>query len=432
MDEHVVVYTDGSCTKNGTASARCGSGVWIADGHPKNMALRVPGEKQSNQVGEIVAVIACLQNMDNCVPVTFVTDSLYVIEGLTKNLGDWEDRGWVGVANREYFQAAAYQLRRRSATSAFRWVKGHSGDEGNENADALAKEGAGKAVADQLDLSVQPSFRLSGAKLAAVTQAIAYRGIRERARRKERRKSVQSLDLVRSNLEEVHGHLESDKAIWAGTRSKDIQRKIGQFLFMAIHQTHKIGTFWTNIPNYEERGRCGECDGEIESMEHILLECQAKERQQIWKMAEDLWPPGRGDWPRMRLGLIMGCGSVKVHAPQEEGRDPKVDRGATRLMRILISESAHLIWVMRCQRVIQGVALTQDSIARRWQNAVNQRLMTDRVLETRTKKKPRGGSGQTEQTWEGTLQDELQLPDNWATTLEVLVGIKPPRTPSTG
>ncbi|KDQ50173.1 hypothetical protein JAAARDRAFT_142329 [Jaapia argillacea MUCL 33604] len=397
IDEHLVVYTNGSCTRNGTASALCGIGIWIADGHPKNMALRVPGVKQSNQVGEIAAIVACLQGTDNCVPITLVTDSLYVIEGLTKHLGNWEDRGWIGIANCKFFQAVAYQLCRRSATTAFRWVKGHSGDIGNDKADALAKQGASRDVPDQLDLSVPPNFHLSGAKLATITQSVAYRGIRERVHHEERRKSAQSIDMVRSNLEEIHGHLETDKAIWARTWSKDLQRKIGQFLFMMIHQAQKIGTFWVNIPTFEERGRCGECDGEIESMEHILLDCQARERQQVWKMAEDLWLVRRGNWPRMSLGLIMGCGSVKIHTPGVAGHEPKVDRGATQLIRILISESAHLIWAMRCQQVIQGITHTCALVAQRWQNTMNQWLTIDRILNAKTKQGPQGGSRQTKQ-----------------------------------
>jgi exonuclease III len=54
------VYTDGSCTNNGKANAECGSGVWFGPNDERNRALRVPGENQSNQVGELAAVIAAV------------------------------------------------------------------------------------------------------------------------------------------------------------------------------------------------------------------------------------------------------------------------------------------------------------------------------------------------------------------------------------
>jgi ribonuclease HI len=129
-----------------------------------NQSIRVPGPVQSNQLGEIIAVVASLQAIENYVPITFKTDSMYVIQGLTQDLRNWEDMGWIGVANKDAFWAAAALLRIRTAPTAFQWVKGHSGDEGNEKADCLAEIGARKYVLDTIDLSVPPRFNIQGAK----------------------------------------------------------------------------------------------------------------------------------------------------------------------------------------------------------------------------------------------------------------------------
>jgi len=40
----ITVYTDGSCISNGNNNARSGCGIWLADDHPQNKALRVPGQ----------------------------------------------------------------------------------------------------------------------------------------------------------------------------------------------------------------------------------------------------------------------------------------------------------------------------------------------------------------------------------------------------
>ncbi|KAH9048607.1 hypothetical protein EDB83DRAFT_2202141, partial [Lactarius deliciosus] len=70
----VEVYMDGSCANNGKLDAKCGSGIWICADHPLNRALKVPGPLQSNQIGELAAVIAATQSIPNYCQLTIVTD----------------------------------------------------------------------------------------------------------------------------------------------------------------------------------------------------------------------------------------------------------------------------------------------------------------------------------------------------------------------
>ena len=82
----ITVYTDGACMNNGKQNAKSGSGIWFARDSPRNLALRIPGDTQSNQVGELAAVIAAAASTAPYQPLKIVTDSKYVIEGLTTNL----------------------------------------------------------------------------------------------------------------------------------------------------------------------------------------------------------------------------------------------------------------------------------------------------------------------------------------------------------
>ena len=110
--EPIVAYTDSSCIHNGKNNAACGGGVWLDNNHSLNKAIRIPGDDQSNQTGEIAAITVALQIIDPTTPLTIVSDSRYAIDGLTKHLPTWEDHGWTDISNHKWFQSAAYHLRR--------------------------------------------------------------------------------------------------------------------------------------------------------------------------------------------------------------------------------------------------------------------------------------------------------------------------------
>jgi hypothetical protein len=80
------IFTDGACFENGKKNARCGSGLWIEDGDHRNQAIKDAGENQSNQIGEIAAVIKAAGAAYLFQPLVILTDSKYVIDGLTKHL----------------------------------------------------------------------------------------------------------------------------------------------------------------------------------------------------------------------------------------------------------------------------------------------------------------------------------------------------------
>jgi ribonuclease HI len=176
----IVVYTDGSSLNNGSAIATCGSGVWFGENNERNIAVRPPMEDQSNQVGEIAAVILAARAVPDFVELEIQSDSLTTIEGLTQHLEMWENRGWIGVKNSKLLRVAAYQLRKRSTPTHFQWVKGHSGNTGNEEADKLAGEAAKQPEKDNMNLEIPLKFRITGTRLVSITQALAYRAIKAR------------------------------------------------------------------------------------------------------------------------------------------------------------------------------------------------------------------------------------------------------------
>jgi ribonuclease HI len=98
---------------------------------------------------ELTAAIEALSALTRPCSVTLYTDSKYVMNGITSWIKGWKGNGWKTSAKQPVKNADLWQAL-DSATARheveWRWVKGHSGDRGNERADALANAGAALAL----------------------------------------------------------------------------------------------------------------------------------------------------------------------------------------------------------------------------------------------------------------------------------------------
>ena len=425
----VTIYTNGACLNNGKQNATCGSGIWFAPNDDRNQAIRVPGERHSIQIGEIVAILKAASSVPKFIPLIIISDSSYAINGLTHFLNSWENKGWIGIKNATFFKKTAAVLKQRTATTIFKWVKGHNNTQGNEEADKLAKEGAAKCDPDIVETTIPKEFDLQGAKLATISQSTAYKGILERKSPPSRRTTLTNLQITREALTSFHQDQEMDSTIWNGLRNTTIRLKIRQFLYKALHGTQKVGHYWSHIHGHETRSICASCES-TETMDHILIHCQEPAPSTIWSLARQLWPHSQSLWPTHSLGIILGCGTI--HLPHNHpintttpNARPPDKRGIKRLLQILISESAHLIWVLRCERVIQERRLSTPEVQARWFQVINARLSEDKITATRVKRN-KTFTSLVSSTWEPILShdSDVPLPRNWLSNLEVLVGTR--------
>jgi ribonuclease HI len=92
---------------------------------------------------EMQAVIEGMDVLKQHCKVKIYTDSTYVMKGITEWIGGWKARGWMTknkkpVKNVDLWQQLDEALRGHDVS--WQWVKGHSGNSGNERADTLARE----------------------------------------------------------------------------------------------------------------------------------------------------------------------------------------------------------------------------------------------------------------------------------------------------
>lgn len=96
----------------------------------------------TNNRMELMAAIRALEEIEPGSPVQVVTDSRYVMDGITSWMDNWRRRNWrtangKPVKNQDLWQRLEQAAARHAVT--WQWVRGHTNDPGNERADALAR-----------------------------------------------------------------------------------------------------------------------------------------------------------------------------------------------------------------------------------------------------------------------------------------------------
>ncbi|EIW51318.1 RnaseH-domain-containing protein, partial [Trametes versicolor FP-101664 SS1] len=178
-------------------------------------------------------------------PMHVVSDSKYVVDGLTKHLPMWERRGWLGVANAGALRELVGLLRMRSAPTTFKWIKGHAGTRGNEEADRLAGEAATLPLPFRpLSLPAPDRYNVRGAALLYLTQRLAYQGVREWNTLKGRVATTRTILCVQADMEHVTTVLPGESAIWCLLRKDPVSKKTRDFMWRALHDSHRVGKYW--------------------------------------------------------------------------------------------------------------------------------------------------------------------------------------------
>jgi ribonuclease HI len=135
--DNISIYTDGACRGNPGPG---GWGALIISGQDQRTLKGSEADTTNNRM-ELSAVIFALESLHGACDVELYTDSKYVMDGLNQWLPNWKARGWK-TANRKPVKNQDLWQRLDSAVARhqinWHWVKGHNGNVGNEQADALA------------------------------------------------------------------------------------------------------------------------------------------------------------------------------------------------------------------------------------------------------------------------------------------------------
>lgn len=142
----VIIYCDGACSGN-PGPGGWGSIVICAD---QVVELGDHSQATTNNRMEMTAVLAALQfsinHYKNAASIQVMTDSVYVIRGITQWMFGWKKRNWKNAENEEVsnrdlwmdLDAVVSEIKKNKIEIKWNFVKGHSGVPGNERCDQIA------------------------------------------------------------------------------------------------------------------------------------------------------------------------------------------------------------------------------------------------------------------------------------------------------
>lgn len=135
----VEIFTDGACSGNPGVG---GYGVILRCGDREKELSGCDPETTNNRM-ELTAVITALEALKKPCRVKVMTDSNYVVQGITTWIHAWIRNNWKNsqkqqILNRDLWERL-FQLS-CSHEVQWEWIRGHSNHPENERCDALARD----------------------------------------------------------------------------------------------------------------------------------------------------------------------------------------------------------------------------------------------------------------------------------------------------
>lgn len=135
----VEIFCDGACSGNPGVG---GFGAILRCGDKEKELSGAAGDTTNNRM-EMTAAIRALESLKRPCDVVLVTDSQYLVKGMTEWIQGWQRKGWINskkepVLNRDLWERLIELTRIHKVVWA--WIRGHNGHPENERCDELARK----------------------------------------------------------------------------------------------------------------------------------------------------------------------------------------------------------------------------------------------------------------------------------------------------
>ncbi|KAF5357028.1 hypothetical protein D9756_006696 [Leucocoprinus leucothites] len=165
VGRHIAINVGGACYGNGKPWAQGGLGIYFGPRSRHNFSEALDeDEPQTSQRAEVNAAIIALDKVKELLDqekldtslVLIISDSRYLVDGITQNIYKWQDNGWRNARRREVANKEAFEELDELVDELeddygvfvkFWWVP----KEENEDADEMARQAAGFYDSDSDD-----------------------------------------------------------------------------------------------------------------------------------------------------------------------------------------------------------------------------------------------------------------------------------------
>ena len=139
QDNLVEIFTDGACSGNPGPG---GYGAILKYGNEIREISGFEMETTNNRM-EMMAVIKALQQLKRPCRVRIVTDSQYIVKGMTEWVPGWIRRNWLTSQKKPVLNKSLWEEILRLCKHhkiEWKWIRGHNGHPYNERCDQLARD----------------------------------------------------------------------------------------------------------------------------------------------------------------------------------------------------------------------------------------------------------------------------------------------------
>ena len=141
----MTIYTDGACTMNGYAGARCGIGIHYSKGEKEDVSRELHVPKPTNNIAELTAILVAMESVgDVTKDVVIVTDSDYAIKCITVWYPKWVEKDTLDNKQNIALIAKCHEYYQQMSIRLYH-IRSHTGLQdthslGNQRADDLATQ----------------------------------------------------------------------------------------------------------------------------------------------------------------------------------------------------------------------------------------------------------------------------------------------------
>lgn len=348
---------------------------WIAALYSRNpripsKIIRLDKRQYNRQRFEIKIMEEALRNESREVT---IDTSFSCAKLLNKHQEEWEDENYIDIQEKESWKALIYTIQKREAPTYVRIKKKKDlSDEGKE----WLKRHKREARAPEEEQQIPNNFKLNGTRLRILNQKKAYEQILQHRKidPSDRLHPIgQTLELAGRRMKENYSITYNKKEVWTAIYKPPFRNKQGDFLWKIMHQCLRIGPYFRNIPGWEEKAYCN-C-GELETTQHMLLDCRNLIKTQCWSIAEQTWKAiTNAPWIKPSMDIIKTLGTFIYPAKLTKGTNSKP---RTSLYKIFISETIYNIWLLRNKRVFSETDPSKKEITDFWNERLRTRVRTE-------------------------------------------------------